>query len=403
MKSLVIGGGVVGTSIAWHLAKRGTGQVVLLERERLGSGSTWHSAGNITWKPLPDHDAAVLYAYDTLAELQRITGLATGWVRTGRMFMAQSRETRAAFESFDAVARERGIEARWIGPEEAKRLNPLLEPSGIDGIWFLPLSGRANPADLTAAYASAARKAGAEIREGVRVEALERRGDRTIGVRTSMGPIAADEVVVAAGLWSRQLLASADVELAQWPCRHFYLIVETPLRLARETPSFVAPDLLLYGREEVGGFLVGCFDENAIPIEPSSLPEPFSFSLLPPDWDKIAPYFEKAERLFPSLATAPVRSFINGPETFTPDGLPLIGRVGGCAGLSVATAMNSTGVTWSAMAGAIIGDILAGMQPRFDHRRYDPDRFGARAGDPEFLRDAASQIVSKGYRNAKQL
>src|SRR5690349_13709832 len=140
MKCLVIGGGVVGTSVAWHLAKRGTAQVVLLERERLGSGSTWHSAGNITWKPLPDHDAAVLYAYDTLAELERLTGLATGWVRTGRMFLAHSRETRAAFESFDAVARERGIEARWIGPEEAKRLNPLLDPSQIDDIWLQPLS-----------------------------------------------------------------------------------------------------------------------------------------------------------------------------------------------------------------------------------------------------------------------
>jgi glycine/D-amino acid oxidase-like deaminating enzyme len=403
MKCLVIGGGVIGTSIAWHLAKRGTGHVVLLEREQLGSGSTWHSAGNITWKPLPDHDAAILYAFDTLAELEHMTGRATGWVRTGRMFIAQSGETRATFESFDAAARERGIDARWISPKEAKLLNPLLEPTDIDGIWLQPLSGRTNPADVTAAYAAAAREAGAEIREGVTVQSLERRGDRVIGVQTSIGRIVADEVVVAAGLWSRQLLASVDIALAQWPCQHFYLIVETPERLPRETPSFIAPDFLLYGREEVGGLLWGCFDEDAKPIEPSSLPEPFSFSLLPPDWDKIAPYHEQAERLFPLLANAPVRSFINGPETFTPDGLPLIGRVGACAGLTVATAMNSTGVTWSAMVGAIIADILAGAPPRFDHQRYDPDRFGAQASDPAFLRHAASQIVSKGYRKANQL
>src|SRR5262245_36807669 len=398
MKSVVVGGGVIGTSIAWHLAMRGAGQVLLLEREQVGSGTTWHSAGNITWKLLPDHDAPVLYAFDTLAELERVTGRTTGWVRTGRMCIARSPETMAAFAQFDAEAKERGIEARWIDPAEARRLSPLLNPEGVDGIWFQPLSGRANPADVTAAYASAARKAGAEIREGVTVEGFERRGDRITGVHSCIGKVAADEVVVAAGLWSRDLLASADIALAQWPCQHFYIIAEFPRRLPREMPSFIAPDCLLYGREEVGGLLVGCFDEDAKPIEPSRLPEPFSFSLLPPDWDKIAPYFGHAAELFPALLDAPVRSFINGPETFTPDGLPLIGRIGAVTGLSVATAMNSAGVTWSAMIGAIIADMLTGKPARFDRRRYDPDRFGAQASDPAYLRCAVSQIVSKGYR-----
>src|SRR5262245_56812979 len=125
MKSVVVGGGVIGASIAWHLAMRGAGQVLLLERERLGSGTTWHSAGNITWKRLPDHDAPVLYAFDILAELERMTDRTTGWVRTGRMFIAQSPGTKAAFASFDAAARERGIEARWLDSKQARRLSPL--------------------------------------------------------------------------------------------------------------------------------------------------------------------------------------------------------------------------------------------------------------------------------------
>ena len=211
--------------------------------------------------------------------------------------------------------------------------------------------------------------------------------------------MAADIVVVAAGLWSRLLLEPLGVALAQWPCEHFYVIAEVSPRLPRETPSFVAPDDLIYGREEVGKFLVGFFDENAKTVDPAALPKPFSFTLLPPDWDKIAPYFERAMRIFPALEKAPIRHFVNGPESFTPDGLPLIGRDPAVDGLFIATAMNSAGVTWSAMAGAVIADLVAEAMPRFDARPYEPARFGERGGNLDWLKSQVSGIVSLGYRS----
>src|SRR5882724_10717140 len=149
MKCAVIGGGVIGTSIAWQLAQRGLGEVHLLERDRLGSGTTWHSAGNITWKPSADHDAPILYTFETIERLERDFGLATGWVKTGRMFLAGSDEVRQDLEGFDRVARERGIPGRWLAADEARKLNPLLDPAAVEGIWLDSLSGRLNPSDLT--------------------------------------------------------------------------------------------------------------------------------------------------------------------------------------------------------------------------------------------------------------
>ena len=399
MKCVVVGGGVIGTSIAWHLATQGIGEVTLLERDRLGSGTTWHSAGNITWKPTPSYDAPIQYAFEALARLKE-SGHETGWLTTGRMFLARTAETRHLLEQFDSIARERGIASRWLDPNEARALNPLLDPATVEqGIWLNPLSGRLNPADLTASYASAARRAGARISENVEALGVGVTAGRVTGVETNEGFVAADIVVAAAGLWSRGLLAPLGVALAQWPCEHFYLIAEVSPRLARETPSFVAPDDLIYGREEVGKFLVGCFDENAKTFDPVTLPKPFSFTLFPPDWDKIAPYFERMMRIFPVLEKAPIQHFVNGPESFTPDGLPLIGRVPDIDGLLVATAMNSAGVTWSAMAGRLIADLVAGSEPAFDADRYDPARFGGRGADLEWLKAQVSGIVSQGYRN----
>ncbi len=398
MKCIVIGGGVIGTSVAWHLARQGIADVTLLERDRLGAGTTWHSAGNITWKPTPSYDAPIQYAFDTLAHLKD-NGQETGWLTTGRTFLVRTPETRRLLEQFDSTARERGIASRWLTPAEARALNPLLDPTSVEGIWLNPLSGRLNPADLTAAYASAARRAGARISENVEVLGVATTAGRVTGVETTAGLLPADIVVAAAGLWSRGLLAPLGIALAQWPCEHFYLIAEVAPRLARETPSFVAPDDLIYGREEVGKFLVGCFDENAKTFDPATLPKSFSFALLPPDWDKIAPYFEKMMRIIPALEQAPIQHFVNGPESFTPDGLPLIGRAPDIDGLLIATAMNSAGVTWSAMTGCLIADLVAGRQPTFDAARYDPSRFADRGADLDWLQAQVSGIVSQGYRN----
>jgi glycine/D-amino acid oxidase-like deaminating enzyme len=395
---VVIGGGVVGCSVAWHVAKTGLGEVVLLERDRLGSGTTWHSAGNITWRPGAQHDAMVLYAMDAIAALTAETSQETGWLKTGRLFLAHGSQAIAGLERYQAQAERRGIGARMVTGAEAARLHPLIDAGAVTAAWLNPLSGRVNPADLTAAYAKAARRHGAHILEGRAVAAIRVRNGRIAGVETSQGAVDADAVVVAAGLWSRGLLRPLDIHIAQWHCEHFYLIADVSPRLARETPSFVAPEDLLYGREEVGGMLLGFFDENARIIEDGALPEPFSFTLLQPDWDKVAPYFERAIRIFPRLEAAPIRRFVNGPESFTPDDLPLIGEAENLPGLYLCTAMNSGGVTYSAGAGQIVADLIAGLEPRFSCVPFVPGRFGERARDLDWIKREVSAVVSRGYR-----
>jgi glycine/D-amino acid oxidase-like deaminating enzyme len=396
----VIGGGVVGCSIAWHLAQRDLGEIVLIERDRIGSGTTWHSAGNITWRPGLRHDATVLYAFETLARLTAETGQDTGWLKTGRLFLAHGGPAIHRLEGYQIQAAGRGIESRMITGVEAARLHPLLAGDAIAAAWFNPLSGRVNPADLTAAYAKGARRRGVRILENCRATGLTVRVGRVRGVDTPAGPIDADDVVVAAGLWSRGLLADMGVHLAQWACEHFYVIADVTPRLPRETPSFVAPEDLFYGREEVGGMMVGAFDEDAKTIDAASLPEPFAFTLFAPAWDKIAPYFQKAVAVFPSLETAPIRRFVNGPESFTPDNAPLIGPISGINGLHVCTAMNSGGVTYSAAAGHLVADFLAETDPRFDVGAFLPERFGERARDLAWLQREISTVVSRGYRQS---
>ncbi len=397
---VVIGGGVVGCSVAWHLASRQLGAVTLVEKESLGAGTTWHSAGNVTWKPGGDRDAEVLYLLDTVEGLAREGEQSIGWLRTGRMFLARDEEVLAPLRDMADAARARGFETEMLTPEAAAGRHPLLSPAHLAGVWLNGTSGRLDPAGLTAAYARAARRHGVEIVENCRVDGIAAEGGRVQAVRTDAGDLPADVVVVCSGLWSRDLLAPLDVALAQWGCEHFYVIAEPGERIARETPSFVSPADLLYGREDVGNFLFGCFDEAAVTLEPGALPDPFAFTLLDANWDKFAPYFEKILDFFPALEEAPIRRFVNGPESFTPDGHPLIGGVGSIDGLYVATGMNSHGVTISAAAGHNIADLIAGVPPRFDAVDYDPGRFGARAGDVAWLRATVADAPSGSYRES---
>jgi 4-methylaminobutanoate oxidase (formaldehyde-forming) len=342
----------------------------------------------------------VLYAFDTIARLTAETGQDTGWLNTGRLFLVHSSEAIRRLEAYQDQATRRGIAARMVTGKDAARLHPLLEPRAVHTAWFNPLSGRLNPADLTAAYAKGARRRSARIVENCKVTDVVLRNGRVHGIETAAGRIAADCVVIAAGLWSRGLLAPLGVHLAQWACEHFYVIADTTPRLPRETPSFVAPEDLFYGREEVGGMLVGFFDENAKTVPAADLPEPFAFTLLAPDWDKIAPYFERAAAVFPVLQEAPIRRFVNGPESFTPDDAPLIGPVPDIDGLYVCTAMNSGGVTYAAAAGHLIADFIADEKPRFDVALFAPERFGDRGKDAAWLQSEISAVVSSGYRHS---
>jgi sarcosine dehydrogenase len=397
-KIAVIGGGVIGTSIAWHLARREAGEIVLLERDRLGSGTTWHSAGNITWIPGRD---SILTMIETIPEVEREADQESGWLRTGRLFLAKKDKTLESFRPMADAAEARRFEHAMLDSREAAARHPLLDADALAGAWFNGLSGRLNPADLTAAYARAAKRRGATILEEHTVHHIEVRNGRIAGVDTSAGKIAADTVIVCCGLWSRRLLAGLGLLLPQWGCEHFYAIARPQPRLERTTPSFVSPDAAIYGREEVGDLLFGCFDDDAITLdgEHGAPPDDFSFSLLDENWTKFAPYAEQAQWLFPCLEEAPVRRFVNGPETFTPDGDPLLGPYGSIEGLFVASAMNSAGVTYSALAGHVICDtVMEAAHPKFDPAPYSPNRFSESACNEEWLRHSISQTPSAHYR-----
>ena len=396
-KVLIVGGGVIGASVAWHLTERGLGAVTLLERDRLGSGTTWHSAGNITWKPAPDSDAPIAYLLDLLPRLEEESGQPTGWLRTGRLYIARRTDGMRILEHYSEAAGAHGRAGRLLAPHEVRRHHPLAEAGAIAGAWLNPLSGRLNPADLVAAWARGARRRGARIEEHCRVEAIGVQGGRVTGVETSRGRFEADAVVVAAGLWTRGLLAGIGVPVAHGACEHFYAIAEPRPALSRETPSFVCPEDLIYGREEVGGFLVGFFDRDAKCLDPATLPEPFTFTLLPEDWDQIASYYRSACEIFPALTDAPVRQLLNGPESFTPDGRPLVGPVEGIEGLYLACGMNSAGVTYSGMTGHNVADWLSGRPPSFTEFDCRPGRFGPEESDPARVDARMPQVPSAFY------
>ena len=394
----IIGGGVIGASIAWNLAQADAGEIVLIERDRLGAGTTWHSAGNIVW--FSHRHREITAAFDTIEQVAQEADQDTGWLQTGRTFLARSASTMSWLEKQAPLAEAAGIESRLLKPSEIGAYNPLISPDGLIGGWFMGAAGRVNPADLTAAYARAARRRGVEIREECAVNAIHATNGRVTGLATSQGVIDADVVIVCAGLWSRRILASLDIALGQWGCQHFYIIQRTEPKLPRTMPSFVCPDDLLYGREEVGGLLFGCFDENALTLDldHGAPPDGFAFSLLDENWDQFGLYGERAVELFPTLANAPVHRFVNGPETFTPDGEPLIGPMRDVEGLFVASAMNSAGVTFSAYVGQLMADLVTDADPRFDPEPFDPNRFGDQPQDEAWLRAEVSSTPSGHYR-----
>jgi len=395
----VIGGGVTGLSVAWHLKSRGLGDVHLFERDRLGCGTTWHSAGDVTWYPGGDNDEQVLYLLELISRLEKQTGLFSGWRETGRVYLARDAAAMERYSKLHTIMQGRGVDTRLLSPKEAVSYHPLLNASALRGALYNPRSGNLNPTGLVELYVRSGRSLGVNIHERSEIRELSSASGRISGVVTAEGErLQFDDVVVCAGLWSPDLVGAQDIIPAQGGCEHFYIIMEMPERVWTKTPpSFLSTADLIYGREEVGGILLGFFDTHANVIDVGALPEPFSFALLNENWDKITPYFESAAELFPAFNDASVRSFINGPEAFTPDGKPLIGAAQGPEGLWLCTGMNSYGVTNSAATGHIIADLMAGVAPRFPADIYRVDRFGEKSRDPQWLRQSIADSPSSYF------
>jgi glycine/D-amino acid oxidase-like deaminating enzyme/glycine cleavage system aminomethyltransferase T len=392
---VVIGGGVVGASVAYHLAERGCADVVLLERSKIGSGTSWHAAGNMeTYRADPLVGEMVRYAVELYPRLEAETGQALGWRRTGRVMFTHLPERMALFRGLPALGRARGIEIEPLSPRQVAERLPIVSDKGLAGGAWIPSDGRINPTDLAMAFAKGARMRGVRVLEDAAVLGMTARNGRVDSVATAAGIVKCEAVVIAAGLWSPQLGAMIGVRVPLHAVQHCYLLTKPIDIVARDMPLFLSYDERLYGREDVGGLLVGFFDAKAIPVAPADLPRDFSFGLLDSNWDQIEPNMAIALERFPVLQRAEIRTLLNGPESFTPDMQMLLGEAPEVRGCYLATGMNSSGIALSACAGRLTAEWVLDGRPSLDAAPLDVRRFAASQALTAYARDRASEVVS---------
>jgi 4-methylaminobutanoate oxidase (formaldehyde-forming) len=373
---VVIGGGVMGCSVAYHLAKLGRPDVLLLERHKLTSGTTWHSAGQVRQlRSTRNLSELIGYSTQLYASLEAETGQATGWIRTGSLSIATNPDRLTHIRRQAALARAFGLEVHEISPGEARALWPMMNGEDVIGAVFSPSDGRVNPSDLCAALVKGAKAGGVRVLEGVRVTGFAVKAGRVAGVATDRGRIACETVVNCAGLWGRQVAALAGVTAPLYACEHFYLLTKPIGGATAHLPTLSDHDGHLYIRDEVGGLLVGCFEPWGKPLALEELPADFAFDLLNEDWDHFEPMMMNALKRIPALETAEVRMLLNGPESFTPDGLFLLGEAPELRGFFLGCGMNSLGVATGGGAGRALAEWIIEGRPAMDLWPVDIRRF----------------------------
>jgi len=372
----VIGGGAIGTSAAYHLTRLGVSDVVLLERKELTAGTTWHAAGLITSAGMPTETYLWMSRYTTelLPQLTAETGQDTGFKTIGHLHLATTPQRLDTITREAQFAKAHGVPVEMVDAAEVQRLWPAAKVDDILSAAWVPDEGRANPADVAQAYAKGARAAGARILEGITVTGFTIEAGRVTGVETDHGSIETETVVVAAGMWGRQLAELAGVSLPLQAAEHYYLLTDDVEWAHPDLPVVEDPDRYGYYREEGGGILVGLFEPNAAPWSLDRIPADLGFAVLPPDWDRLAGFLSDAMDRFPSLHDAGIRQFFCGPESFTADNGPLIGEVPELRGFFAACGLNSLGILLSGGAGSLIAQWIVDGEPPMDVTGIAPDR-----------------------------
>ncbi|MCM0021628.1 MAG: FAD-binding oxidoreductase, partial [Tagaea sp.] len=385
---VIVGGGIAGCSVAYHLAKLGWTDVVLLEAARLTAGTTWHAAGLVgAMRPNRALTAMSKYGIDLYAKLEAETGQATGWKNCGSVNVARTPERVVAFKRQIALAKGFGVTIEEISPAEAGKLWPLMRIDDLQGAIWLPGDGKANPADLCMALAKGARMRGAKLLEGVAVAGFERANGAVSAVLTDQGRIETDVVVLAAGQWTRQIAAPLGVAVPLHAAEHFYIVTKKIAGVTPDLPVMRDPDGYIYYKEEVGGLVMGGFEPVAKPWGMDGIPKDFAFQLLPEDWDQFQILMENALHRTPCLETAEVRQLLNGPESFTPDGNFILGEAPGLRGLYVCAGFNSAGIANAGGAGRLTAEWIAGGEAPMDLADVDIRRFADFQANGRFLRE----------------
>ena len=344
---VIVGGGIAGCSIAYHLARKGWTDVLLLDKGELTSGSTWHAAGMVThFHTSPTIMRMRQYSIRLYRSLQAEPGSAEHWHEVGSLRVASSRDQWLFLRRQVGTARALGLDVDTISPAEALRLFPLMSPDDLHGAMYLPGDGWIDPSGSTTELARRARALGVAVETGVRVTGIERSPDGAIaGVVTDRGRVRAEIVINAAGMWGRQVAAMAGISLPITPLVHQHLATK-PIpghELPRQTPCLRDPENLVYLREEVGGFLIGGFEREPVAWSVDGVPWDFTQRLLPSDWELFGEIMEGAIRRVPILGRAEMAHLTNGPEGITPDSRPLLGPVPGVPGFWAAAGLSHTG------------------------------------------------------------
>ena len=373
--AVVVGGGIVGCSVFYHLLKAGMKNVVLLERYKIASGTTFHSAALVP--PLaPTRSETVLakYSIDLYSSLEAETGQSTGWHKCGHLNLAASKDRHDALKVFLSSLHSRGVEGGFIGPDEVKRRWPLLNVEDIEAAIWMPGAGRVDSTNVCQALLKGGRKRGGKFFEDVPATDWIIRDRRVRGVRTPSGDIETSVVVNCTGLWGRKTSLKAGVSAPLFACEHFYLLTDGIEGIHRDLPALRDADAHLYMREDVGGILVGCFEPNPRPLPLENLPDA-PFTLLNENWDHFEPILESAIKRIPTLSSAGARQLVNGPESFTMDHSPLLGESSEVEGFFLACGMNSFGVAMAGGVGWVVADWIVKGSPEIDVSNIDVRRF----------------------------
>ncbi|MER9052296.1 FAD-dependent oxidoreductase [Mesorhizobium sp. M0923] len=396
---VIIGGGIAGTSLAYHLTKLGKKDVVILERHALTSGTTWHAAGLIM-QTRGTHALTEIAKYNAelYATLEAETGQATGFKQNGTLGVARTKDRLNETARSASVAKSFGLEAHMISPREARELYPAMDESVIEGAVYIPKDGQTNPIDTCMSLAAGAKQRGAKILEKTEVADLWRTQTGAYQLRTSHGVIEAEVLVLACGLWTRDLAAKLDVRVPLYAAEHFYVVTE-PMDIVRPSlPVLRDTDGHVYIKEDAGKLLIGAFEPwgKALPME--SLPKDSAFIELPEDWEHFELPMTKAIEIVPALQNAGIAKFFNGPESFTPDLLFMIGEVPGMKNLFVSSGYNSEGIEFGAGAGRALAEWIVTGAPQMDVSFIDVARYHPFQINKQYLRDRIPEVLGLHYK-----
>jgi glycine cleavage system aminomethyltransferase T/glycine/D-amino acid oxidase-like deaminating enzyme len=399
---VIVGGGIAGCSTAYHLAKLGITDVVLLEQGKLTCGTTWHAAG-LVGQTRATRNATRMsrYGIELYSTLEQETGLATGWKQCGSLNVAKTPERMQLIRRQMARARSFGIEFDYVTPAEAGSIAPILRTDDLSGAVWIPGDGKANPTDLAQSLAKGARMRGVGIFEGVKVTGVHLHAGRVTGVAWKSaddeGEIMCATLVNCGGQWAREFGRMAGVNVPLYSAEHFYIVTKAIPGVTPALPVIRDPDGFIYYKEEVGGIVMGGFEPVAKPWNPPRIPDHFEFQLLPEDWDQFHVLMENAIHRTPCLETAEVKMLLNGPESFTGDGNFILGEAPEVAGYFVCAGFNSAGIANAGGAGRLTAEWIIGGEAPLDLWDVDIRRFAPFHANRRHLADRTVESLGLHY------